>query len=102
VAYVNLVCYYVIGLTVGCVLGFKTSLGVAVSLTILLLILVLYFHKVSAVIMNLIVIFIWYLVGNDPWSFHTDCYTNNSDCQNKLGCRGIQNFWPRQEFICFM
>jgi len=32
VAYVNLACYYVIGLTVGCVLGFKTSLGVAVSL----------------------------------------------------------------------
>ncbi|XP_045829571.1 protein DETOXIFICATION 41 [Trifolium pratense] len=29
VAYVNLVCYYVIGLPVGCVLGFKTSLGVA-------------------------------------------------------------------------
>ncbi|KAK7300210.1 hypothetical protein RJT34_11049 [Clitoria ternatea] len=28
VAYVNLACYYVIGLTVGCVLGFKTSLGV--------------------------------------------------------------------------
>jgi MATE family multidrug resistance protein len=32
VAYVNLVCYYLIGLPVGCVLGFKTSLGVAVSL----------------------------------------------------------------------
>jgi Na+-driven multidrug efflux pump len=32
VVYVNLACYYVIGLTVGCVLGFKTSLGVAVSL----------------------------------------------------------------------
>ncbi|KAI9114519.1 hypothetical protein K1719_014217 [Acacia pycnantha] len=29
VAYVNLVSYYVIGLTIGCVLGFKTSLGVA-------------------------------------------------------------------------
>ncbi|XP_015973376.1 protein DETOXIFICATION 41 isoform X1 [Arachis duranensis] len=29
VAYVNLFCYYVIGLTVGCVLGFKTYLGVA-------------------------------------------------------------------------
>ncbi|CAJ2646181.1 unnamed protein product [Trifolium pratense] len=29
VAYVNLVCYYVIGLPVGCVLGFKTYLGVA-------------------------------------------------------------------------
>ncbi|CAK8538689.1 unnamed protein product [Lathyrus sativus] len=29
VAYVNLACYYGIGLTVGCVLGFKTSLGVA-------------------------------------------------------------------------
>ncbi|XP_004491273.1 protein DETOXIFICATION 41 [Cicer arietinum] len=28
VAYVNLACYYVIGLTVGCVLGFKTSLEV--------------------------------------------------------------------------
>ncbi|KAI4308151.1 hypothetical protein L6164_031255 [Bauhinia variegata] len=28
VAYVNLASYYVIGLTVGCVLGFKTSLGV--------------------------------------------------------------------------
>ncbi|CAI8586740.1 unnamed protein product [Vicia faba] len=28
VAYVNLACYYVIGLTLGCVLGFKTSLGV--------------------------------------------------------------------------
>ncbi|XP_020208281.1 protein DETOXIFICATION 41 [Cajanus cajan] len=29
VAYVNLASYYFIGLTVGCVLGFKTSLGVA-------------------------------------------------------------------------
>ncbi|KAK2372648.1 MATE efflux family protein [Trifolium repens] len=29
VAYVNLICYYVIGLPVGCVLGFKTYLGVA-------------------------------------------------------------------------
>ncbi|XP_028751880.1 protein DETOXIFICATION 41 [Neltuma alba] len=29
VAYVNLVCYYVIGLPIGIVLGFKTSLGVA-------------------------------------------------------------------------
>ncbi|KAI4308149.1 hypothetical protein L6164_031253 [Bauhinia variegata] len=29
VAYVNLVCYYLIGLPIGCVLGFKTSLGVA-------------------------------------------------------------------------
>ncbi|KAL6499679.1 Protein DETOXIFICATION 41 [Orobanche gracilis] len=32
VAYVNLGSYYLIGLTVGCVLGFKTSLGVDVSL----------------------------------------------------------------------
>ena len=31
VAYVNLATYYVIGLPIGCVLGFKTSLGVAVS-----------------------------------------------------------------------
>ena len=30
VAYVNLVTYYVIGLPIGCVLGFKTSLGAAV------------------------------------------------------------------------
>lgn len=30
VAYVNLVTYYIIGLPIGCVLGFKTSLGVAV------------------------------------------------------------------------
>ena len=30
VAYVNLVTDYVIGLPIGCVLGFKTSLGVAV------------------------------------------------------------------------
>ncbi|KAJ9172234.1 hypothetical protein P3X46_015499 [Hevea brasiliensis] len=29
VAYVNLVTYYIIGLPIGCVLGFKTSLGVA-------------------------------------------------------------------------
>ncbi|XP_054798679.1 protein DETOXIFICATION 41-like [Prosopis cineraria] len=29
VAYVNLASYYVIGLTIGCLLGFKTSLGVA-------------------------------------------------------------------------
>ncbi|TKY45595.1 TRANSPARENT TESTA protein 12 [Spatholobus suberectus] len=29
VAYVNLACYYIIGLPIGCVLGFKTSLGVA-------------------------------------------------------------------------
>lgn len=32
VAYVNLASYYLIGLSIGCVLGFKTSLGVAVSL----------------------------------------------------------------------
>jgi MATE family multidrug resistance protein len=32
VAYVNLVCYYAIGLPVGCALGFKTDLGVAVSI----------------------------------------------------------------------
>lgn len=32
VAYVNLATYYIIGLPIGCVLGFKTSLGVAVSL----------------------------------------------------------------------
>ena len=31
VAYVNLTCYYIIGLPIGCVLGFKTSMGVAVS-----------------------------------------------------------------------
>lgn len=31
VAYVNLATYYVIGLPIGCVLGFKTSLGVDVS-----------------------------------------------------------------------
>lgn len=31
VAYVNLACYYVVGLPIGCVLGFKTSLGVVVS-----------------------------------------------------------------------
>ncbi|XVF60770.1 hypothetical protein PTKIN_Ptkin08bG0075100 [Pterospermum kingtungense] len=29
VAYVNLITYYIIGLPIGCVLGFKTSLGVA-------------------------------------------------------------------------
>lgn len=31
VAYVNLTTYYVIGLPIGCVLGFKTDLGAAVS-----------------------------------------------------------------------
>ena len=31
VAYVNLVCYYIIGFPVGCLLGFKASMGVAVS-----------------------------------------------------------------------
>jgi len=31
VAYVNLAAYYLVGLPIGCVLGFKTSLGVAVS-----------------------------------------------------------------------
>ncbi|KAJ8446775.1 hypothetical protein Cgig2_000786 [Carnegiea gigantea] len=31
VAYVNLAAYYIIGLPIGCVLGFKTSLGVAVQ-----------------------------------------------------------------------
>ncbi|XAR60184.1 hypothetical protein NMG60_11033446 [Bertholletia excelsa] len=29
VAYINLTCYYIIGLPIGCVLGFKTSLGAA-------------------------------------------------------------------------
>lgn len=36
VAYVNLSTYYIIGLPIGCVLGFKTSLGVAVSINKLL------------------------------------------------------------------
>jgi hypothetical protein len=45
--------------------------------------------------MNAIVIFIGSLVGIDPWSFYTDRYTDNSDCQNKLGSRGDQNFWSR-------
>jgi MATE family multidrug resistance protein len=31
VAYVNVTAYYVIGLPIGCVLGFKTSLEAAVS-----------------------------------------------------------------------
>jgi len=31
VAYVNLAAYYLVGLPIGCVLGFKTTLGVAVS-----------------------------------------------------------------------
>lgn len=31
VAYVNLSAYYIVGLPIGCVLAFKTSLGVAVS-----------------------------------------------------------------------
>uniref|UniRef100_A0A453JLC5 Uncharacterized protein n=1 Tax=Aegilops tauschii subsp. strangulata TaxID=200361 RepID=A0A453JLC5_AEGTS len=31
VAYVNVGAYYIIGLPIGCVLGFKTSLGAAVS-----------------------------------------------------------------------
>lgn len=30
VAYVNLATYYIIGLPIGCILGFKTILGVAV------------------------------------------------------------------------
>ncbi|KAK9924192.1 hypothetical protein M0R45_032574 [Rubus argutus] len=29
VAYVNLICYYIIGLPIGCVLGFKTNMGVS-------------------------------------------------------------------------
>lgn len=36
VAYVNVGAYYLIGLPIGCVLGFKTGLGVAVSCAILL------------------------------------------------------------------
>lgn len=36
VAYVNLSTYYIIGLPIGCVLGFKTSLGVTVSINKLL------------------------------------------------------------------
>lgn len=58
-AYVNLGTYYIIGLPIGCVLGFKTSLGVAVSINKLLsfvsiidqLVCVLVYH--SLVIKNL-------------------------------------------------
>ena len=29
-------------------------------------------------------------MGNDHWSFYSNSNSNNSDCQNKLGCRGNQ------------
>ncbi|KAH9791296.1 protein DETOXIFICATION 41 [Citrus sinensis] len=38
VAYVNLACYYIMGLPMGCLLGFKTSLGFVVGFKLLLLI----------------------------------------------------------------
>lgn len=52
--------------------------------------------------MNAIVNFVGYLVGNDPWSFYTDSYTNNSDCKNKLDCRGNRNIWPKHDLFHFM
>lgn len=34
VAYVNLAAYYLVGLPIGCVLGFKTSLGVGLGVAV--------------------------------------------------------------------
>lgn len=47
VAYVNLTTYYIIGLPIGCVLGFKTSLGAAVSQISLSLSLSMRAHRVK-------------------------------------------------------
>ena len=91
VAYVNLFCYYFIGLPIGCVLGFKLGMGVAVSLN--------HSPKFSYcfVIVNdrtcciLYSLFSGYLVGVDYWSFPTNCSSSCPHCQNKLECSGNLN-----------
>ena len=84
-AYVNLGTYYVIGLPIGCVLGFKTSLGVAVSINKLLsfvsiidqLVCVLVYHSLVIKNLDLMGIFRWlkgYAIKDEMldllWKFH--------------------------------
>ena len=91
VAYVNIVTYYFIGLPIGCVLGFKTSLGVAVSLISIFVTCKLFAidedsNKLTGCILGFL--FPGYLVGDDYGCFLANINSNCSHSQNKLGCSG--------------
>ena len=86
-AYVNLTTYYIIGLPIGCVIGFKTSLAAAVSNIMLSLSLSLRTNPIACH---------WLgsgdLVGDDNWSSLADDISADSNRQNKLECGGNQPF----------
>lgn len=89
VAYVNLATYYLIGLPIGCVLGFKTSLGVAVSRKNLPLLLFPGFLILCLVLSHDYDIMIaGDLVGYDYWSSSTNCDFDYPNCKNRLECGG--------------
>lgn len=92
VAYVNLAAYYLVGLPIGCVLGFKTSLGVAVSWK---------YFKIKLRHFNLylnlwlkegthtwLYIFVGHVVGHDCWHFTSNIDSYHSYSKNRLGQRG--------------
>lgn len=95
VAYVNLACYYVVGLPIGCVLGFKTSLGVVVSSLSPLLSLSLSLSNFFASFIlnwNVLLGFLGDMVGHDYWSSLSNSDSSNYYCQNKLAIRGTPSF----------
>lgn len=63
VAYVNVGCYYVVGIPLGCILGFKFNLGVKV--TIVINIIVTYFFTTnSSTILTYMGIYIYMSTGH--------------------------------------
>ena len=89
VAYVNLATYYIIGLPIGCVLGFKTSLAAAVSNIMLSL-------SLSLSLRTNPISCCWLgsgdLVGDDNWSSRAEDNSSDSNSQNKLECGGNRPF----------
>lgn len=98
VAYVNLATYYIIGLPIGCVLGFKTSLGVAVSNTPSVLLLVFLHNKYSIKAITIS----GHMVGNDNRRTTTNCNFDYFDCSDELECRGttyLHNMQSESQFF---
>lgn len=96
VAYVNLATYYIIGLPIGCILGFKTILGVAVCWTSFSLFKLQIIHQIIVTPTHCL----GYLVGDDYRSSLANNNSYHSHCQNKLEHWGNMLFqWVYQMLV---
>ncbi|TQD93358.1 hypothetical protein C1H46_021027 [Malus baccata] len=75
VAYVNVGCYYIVGIPLGCLLGFKFDFGVQVFL-LLMSFFSLHFSYCSCFNYNLYLLFSGNMGWDDRRYFYSDCYLN--------------------------